>query len=104
MIFVLVAAFLVLLVMGMPIAYILGLVALLGIWQLESISMITVVQKMFTGLNSFTLLAVPLFVLAANIMNRAKISEKLIEFCNGIVGRFPGGGRRRAGGPKSGFG
>ncbi len=91
MIFVLVAAFLVLLVMGMPIAYILGLVALLGIWQLESVSMITVVQKMFTGLNSFTLLAVPLFVLAANIMNRAKISEKLIEFCNGIVGRFPGG-------------
>ena len=32
-----------------------------------------------------------MFVLAANIMNRAKISEKLIQFCNGIVGRFPGG-------------
>ena len=91
MIVVLVAAFLLFLAMGVPIAYILGLVALIGISQLESISMITVVQKMFTGLNSFTLLAVPLFVLAANIMNRAKISEKLIEFCNGIVGRFPGG-------------
>lgn len=91
MIGVLICAFLLFLVMGVPIAYILGLVALLGISQLESISMITVVQKMFSGLNSFTLLAVPLFVLAANIMNRAKISEKLIEFCNGIVGRFPGG-------------
>ena len=91
MIVVLVAAFLILLFAGIPIAYILGLVALLGIFQLDSISMITVVQKMFTGLNSFTLLAVPLFVLAANIMNRAKISEKLIQFCNGIVGRFPGG-------------
>ena len=91
MILVLVAAFLVLLFAGIPIAYILGLVALLGISQLNSISLITVVQKMFTGLNSFTLLAVPLFVLAANIMNRAKISEKLIQFCNGIVGRFPGG-------------
>lgn len=91
MIGVLIFAFLLFLVMGVPIAYILGLVALLGISQLESISMITVVQKMFSGLNSFTLLAVPLFVLAANIMNRAKISEKLIEFCNGIVGRFPGG-------------
>lgn len=85
MILVLVAAFLVLLFAGIPIAYILGLVALLGISQLNSISLITVVQKMFTGLNSFTLLAVPLFVLAANIMNRAKISEKLIQFCNGIV-------------------
>lgn len=91
MIVILVGAFLLFLVMGVPIAYILGLVALLGIFQLESISMITVVQKMFSGLNSFTLLAVPLFVLAANIMNRAKISEKLIEFCNSIVGRFEGG-------------
>ena len=91
MILVLVAAFLVLLFAGIPIAYILGLVALLGISQLNSISLITVLQRMFTGLNSFTLLAVPLFVLAANIMNRAKISEKLIQFCNGIVGRFPGG-------------
>ena len=80
MILVLVAAFLILLFAGIPIAYILGLVALLGISQLNSISLITVVQKMFTGLNSFTLLAVPLFVLAANIMNRAKISEKLIQF------------------------
>ncbi len=91
MIFVLVGAFLVFLFMGVPIAYILGLVAVIGISQLESISIITVVQKMFSGLNSFTLLAVPLFILAANIMNRAKISNKLIEFCNGIVGRFPGG-------------
>ena len=91
MIFVLVGAFLVFLFMGVPIAYILGLVAVIGISQLESISIITVVQKMFSGLNSFTLLAVPLFILAANIMNRAKISNKLIDFCNGIVGRFPGG-------------
>ena len=85
MILVLVAAFLILLFAGIPIAYILGLVALLGISQLNSISLITVVQKMFTGLNSFTLLAVPLFVLAANIMNRAKISEKLIQFCNCLL-------------------
>ncbi len=44
-----------------------------------------------SGLNSFTLLAVPLFVLAANIMNRGKISEKLIEFSDGVVGHFAGG-------------
>ena len=49
MILVLVAAFLILLFAGIPIAYILGLVALLGISQLNSISLITVVQKMFTG-------------------------------------------------------
>lgn len=87
----LVLVFLLLLVMGMPIAYILGVVAVVGISQLGSIPLITVVQKMFTGLNSFTLLAVPLFVLAANIMNRGKISEKLIEFSDGVVGHFAGG-------------
>ena len=67
MILVLVAAFLVLLFAGIPIAYILGLVALLGISQLNSISLITVVQKMFTGLNSFTLLAVPLQCVASSL-------------------------------------
>lgn len=87
----LVMIFLVTLAMGVPIAYILGIVAVVGIMNLGTVPLITVVQKMFTGLNSFTLLAVPLFILAANIMNRAKISEKLIQFCNGIVGRFPGG-------------
>lgn len=88
---ILIIVFLACLVMGVPIAYILGIVAVTGIMMLGNIPLITVVQKMFTGLNSFTLLAVPLFILAANIMNRAKISEKLIMFCNGIVGRFPGG-------------
>ena len=73
MILVLVAAFLILLFAGIPIAYILGLVALLGISQLNSISLITVVQKMFTGLNSFTLLAVPLFVLAAKRIGKQRI-------------------------------
>ena len=88
---VLVIVFLLLLAMGMPIAYILGVVAVVGITQLGTIPLITVVQRMFTGLNSFTLLAVPLFVLAANIMNRGKISQKLIEFADGLVGHFAGG-------------
>ena len=91
MILVLVAAFLILLFAGIPIAYILGLVALLGISQLNSISLITVVQKMFTGLNSFTLLAVPLFILAANLMNEGEITEKLIDCCNSLVGHLRGG-------------
>lgn len=46
---------------------------------------------MFNGLNSFTLLAVPLFILAANLMNEGEITEKLIDCCNALVGRFRGG-------------
>ena len=87
----LVVLFLLLLAMGVPIAYILGIVAVVGIAPMQNVGVITVVQRMFSGLNSFTLLAVPLFVLAANIMNRAKISEKLITWCSALVGRFPGG-------------
>ena len=46
---------------------------------------------MFNGLNSFTLLAVPLFILAANLMNEGEITEKLIDCCNSLVGHLRGG-------------
>lgn len=88
---ILVAVFLVLLFIGMPIAYDLGIVSLLGIALLGNVPVITVTQKMFSGLNSFILLAVPLFILAANLMNRGQISEQLVNVAIAIVGRFRGG-------------
>ena len=49
-------------------------------------------EKIFNGLfNSFVLLAVPLFIVAANIMNAGSISDRLLQFCIAIVGRFKGG-------------
>lgn len=87
----LVVLFIVLLLMGLPIAYVLAAVALVGIYSMGTVPLITVVQRMFNGLNSFTLLAVPLFIMAANLMNRGKISEKLIEFCVSLVGHIHGG-------------
>lgn len=87
----LVLLFVLLLVMGLPIAYVLAAVAIVGIMSLGNVPLITVVQRMFNGLNSFTLLAVPLFIMAANLMNRGKISEKLIEFCASLVGHISGG-------------
>lgn len=88
---ILVAIFLVLLFIGMPIAYDLGIVTLAGILILNNVPAITVAQKMFSGLNSFVLLAVPLFIMAANLMNRGKISEQLIEVAIAMVGHFKGG-------------
>src|SRR5690625_6323888 len=46
---------------------------------------------MFNSLDSFILLAVPLFILAANLMNSGKLSEKLISFTNSLVGHIKGG-------------
>ena len=88
---ILVVVFLVLLFIGMPIAYDLAMVSFLGIAMLGNVPLVTVAQKMFSGLNSFILLAVPLFILAANLMNRGKISEQLIKVAVAMVGRFRGG-------------
>ena len=56
-----------------------------------NVDLITVMQKTVSGLNSFTLLAVPMFILAANLMNMGNISQQLVDFCLGIVGHIRGG-------------
>ncbi|MFZ5595843.1 MAG: TRAP transporter large permease [Bacillota bacterium] len=83
--------FLGLLLLGVPISFVIGIVAFFGIGMLPGVSMITVAQKMLSGLNSFVLLAVPLFILAANLMNHGKITDKLIDFSLALVGHVRGG-------------
>lgn len=76
---------------GVPISFALGVVSFAGIASLAQIPNTVVFSKMFNGLNSFTLLAVPLFILAANLMNEGEITEKLINCCNAMVGHLRGG-------------
>ena len=87
----LVLLFLVLMFIGVPISFSLGLVAFAGINTLSNIPNIVIFNKMFYGLNSFVLLAVPLFILAANLMNHGKISKMLIDFSVALVGSVRGG-------------
>lgn len=88
---VLVVMFVLFIALGVPISFALGVVSFTGIAALNQIPNTVVFTKMFNGLNSFTLLAVPLFILAANLMNEGEITEKLIDCCNSVVGRFRGG-------------
>ena len=88
---ILVIMFVVLVAIGTPIAFALGLVSFTGIACLPSIPNMVVFTKMFNGLNSFTLLAVPLFILAANLMNEGGITDKLIECICDLVGHWRGG-------------
>ncbi|MFC2087592.1 TRAP transporter large permease [Bacteroidota bacterium] len=92
-IIVLVASFLLFLTLGVPIAYSIGLSGI--ITMLISIDAIpaftTLAQRMATGLDSFTLLAIPFFVLSGQLMNKGGIAIRLIEFAKVIVGRLPGG-------------
>ncbi|WP_066188427.1 TRAP transporter large permease [Gracilibacillus timonensis] len=89
--FLLLGLFLVLMFIGVPIAFVIGIVALIGIAGMPYTPEATVPMKMVNGLDSFVLLAVPLFILAANLMNSGKISEKMIEFALAIVGSIRGG-------------
>ena len=88
---ILVIMFILFVALGVPISFALGVVSFTGIASLAQIPNTVVFSKMFNGLNSFTLLAVPLFILAANLMNEGEITEKLIDCCNALVGHFRGG-------------
>lgn len=92
-IIVLVVSFVILLVLGVPIAYSIGISALLT--MLVSIApeaaFTTLAQRMATGLDSFALLAIPFFILAGQFMNKGGIASRLIDFAKGLVGTLPGG-------------
>lgn len=86
-----VVLFIVLLIMGLPIAYGLFTTTLFGMAFVPNVDLTTVTQRMLSGLNSFTLLAVPMFIMAANLMNLGNISQQLVNFCLALVGHIRGG-------------
>lgn len=86
-----VVLFIVLLVMGLPIAYGLLTTTLFGMAFVPNVDLTAVTQRMLSGLNSFTLLAVPMFIMAANLMNMGNISQQLVNFCLAMVGHIRGG-------------
>ncbi|PSJ45269.1 C4-dicarboxylate ABC transporter permease [Zobellella endophytica] len=86
-----VVLFVALIILGIPIAFAIGIAALAGVASIGGIPNTMIPMKMFYGLNSYVLLAVPLFILTANLMNSGRISRKLIDFSIALVGRKPGG-------------
>jgi len=86
-----VGLFILLIFLGVPIAFVIGIISLTGIATIPFIPNLTVFMKMFNGLNSFVLLAIPLFIFAANLMNHGKITQKLVDFCIALVGNIRGG-------------
>jgi tripartite ATP-independent transporter DctM subunit len=81
----------ILLILGIPIAYAIGISSLLFFWLNHPELMQILPQRMFAGFNSYTLIALPLFILMGFLMNAAGITERLINFCLVFVGRFRGG-------------
>jgi tripartite ATP-independent transporter DctM subunit len=85
------AVFFLLLLVGTPIAFALGLGAVAGIFQSEFLHLITVPQKMLGGINSFSMIAVPLYIIAGNLCGETGLAKRLVRFCSALVGHIPGG-------------
>jgi TRAP-type C4-dicarboxylate transport system permease large subunit len=92
-IIVLVVSFLFLLIIGVPIAFSIGISGILTMLvSIDSIpAFTTFAQRMATGLDSFALLAIPFFILAGNIMNRGGMAIRLINLARVLVGKLPAG-------------
>ena len=78
-------------ILGFPIWCVLAISSFIALGLGSNTPLIVVVQRMFTATDSFTLLAVPLFMVAGNLMETGGISRRLINFCNAILGWLPGG-------------
>ena len=90
MVIVLFVTFLFFLFLGFPVAFSLGLSSLIYFTG-AGMPITTFAQRFFAGLDSFTLLCIPGFTLAGNLMNQGGISDKLMDFCDTLLGHLTGG-------------
>lgn len=84
-------AFVVLLVMGMPVAFAIGMAGALFFLQHPELPFTIPVQVTVSQTQNFALLAIPLFILAGNFMNRSGITERLLDLASVMTGRLRGG-------------
>jgi len=90
--FYLLLPFLLLLALGVPIAFSISLAcALFLLFSGTRIPTTVLASEMYGAVDSFTLLALPTFVLAGELLNRCELTDKLIEFCQRLVGWIRGG-------------
>ena len=88
---ILILSLFILFALNAPIAIAIGAASILGILLHGDFSMMMVIQRMFGGIDSFHLMAVPLFMFVGVIMEAGGISRRIIDFANSIVGWLPGG-------------
>ena len=88
---VMIGVLLVLFLINVPIAWALGISSLLTLVIFSDVPLVVVAQRMFTGTDSFTLIAIPFFLLAGELMEKAGISDRLIGLSQALVGHLRGG-------------
>lgn len=83
--------FFVLLALSFPVAHALIIGATLGVLSSENLSLLGIIQQLYLPTQSFPLIAIPFFVMAAELMMTGKLGQHLIDFATDLVGRFRGG-------------
>ncbi|WP_111414801.1 TRAP transporter large permease [Billgrantia lactosivorans] len=78
-------------IIGVPIAFSLGLASAVTVWQGDLMPMVIVAQQLIASVNSFPLMAIPFFILAGYLMQGGGISQRLVDFSNTLVGGMTGG-------------
>ena len=82
--------FVIMLLLNVPIAISLGVASVLYIFMFSTLPVDLIIQSFFSGVDSFTLLAVPFFILTGDIMLEGGISQRLIGFCSALMKRSTG--------------
>lgn len=85
-----VLVFLALLAIGIPIAFVLGVTSLFYLIRIN-LPLVLIPQRIYVGLESFLILAVPLFILAGRIMNESGITSRLVKLSSLVIGNIRGG-------------
>jgi len=87
----LILSFVFFLIIGVPIAFVLGLTPLVALLTQGDTPLVLVAQQIFTAMDTPILMAIPFFILAGNIMSTGGMTRRLVSFCNILVGSFRGG-------------
>ncbi|MFZ5816614.1 MAG: TRAP transporter large permease [Bacillota bacterium] len=91
MITVLLVVFFVGLLIGIPVALVMGIATLAALLADGSLPLVLLPQRLFSGIDSFPMMAIPFFILAADLMTGGKLTDLLIHFANCLVGHIRGG-------------
>jgi len=78
-------------IIGTPIAFSLGIASSIALLVKSDLPLLILFQRMFTGTDSFPLMAIPFFMLAGELMNTGGISKRLVKFAESLVGHIAGG-------------
>lgn len=84
-------AFFLLIIIGVPIAIALGLSSMITMMIHSHVPVMVLVQKAYSGLDTFTLMAIPFFILAGNVMSQGGVSTRLVALASIFFGRYTGG-------------